>query len=275
MRPTEYVHFSTIMAIINGIPHGVALFDRQQRIISMNRYLEAVTGYRSDDVTGISGEHILRSNIHAGGDLCKKVLKTGKSISLEGNVINRQRKKIPVQFTISPLPDEQGASTGTLVVMEDISASQAHHTVENSPSTQVGIIGHSPQMKKVFELMTVLARTDASVLLSGETGTGKDLIAEALHKSSPRARYPFIKINCGAIPESLLESELFGHSKGAFTGAVKDKPGMFRLADKGTIFLTEIGDLSPPYKSNCSLYSMTRSSFRLVAVKKFRLMSAL
>ncbi len=98
-------------------------------------------------------------------------------------------------------------------------------------------------MEEVFELMSVLARTDASVLITGETGTGKDKIAEQLHKSSPRGRQPFVKINCGALPEALLESELFGHVKGAFTGAVNDNMGMFRLADKGAIFLTEIGDL--------------------------------
>ena len=117
-----------------------------------------------------------------------------------------------------------------------------HH--EDSIRTE--IIGHSSQMEKVFEMMAVLARTDASVLITGETGTGKDMIAEALHKSSQRARQPFIKVNCGALPEALLESELFGHVKGAFTGAVTETVGMFRLAHQGTIFLTEIGDLSLP-----------------------------
>jgi two-component system response regulator AtoC len=95
-------------------------------------------------------------------------------------------------------------------------------------------------------LLPITARTDASVLITGETGTGKDLVSEAIHKASKRSRYPFIKVNCGALPESLLESELFGHVRGAFTGADKDKPGMFRLAHGGTLFLTEIGDLSLP-----------------------------
>lgn len=101
-------------------------------------------------------------------------------------------------------------------------------------------------MQKVFDLIPLMARTEASVLITGETGTGKDKIAEAIHQRSSRAGKPFIKINCGALPESLLESELFGYVKGAFTGAVKDKPGMFRLAQGGTLFLTEIGDMPLP-----------------------------
>jgi transcriptional regulator with PAS, ATPase and Fis domain len=101
-------------------------------------------------------------------------------------------------------------------------------------------------MQEIFELLPITAKTDASILITGETGTGKDLVAEAIHKASKRSRYPFIKVNCAALPESLLESELFGHVRGAFTGADKDKPGMFRLAHEGTLFLPEIGDLPLP-----------------------------
>jgi transcriptional regulator with PAS, ATPase and Fis domain len=108
------------------------------------------------------------------------------------------------------------------------------------------IIGHSPKMQAVFEIMPLMARTDASILITGETGTGKDKIAETIHRNSPRGKHQFIKINCGALPPDLLESELFGHVKGAFTGALRDKPGMFKLADRGTIFLTEIGDMPLP-----------------------------
>ncbi len=101
-------------------------------------------------------------------------------------------------------------------------------------------------MQKVFDMVLLLAQTDASVMITGETGTGKDKIAEIIHQKSSRARFPFIKINCGALPPGLLESELFGHVKGSFTGATRNKPGMFSLADKGTLFLTEIGDMPLP-----------------------------
>jgi two-component system NtrC family response regulator len=107
------------------------------------------------------------------------------------------------------------------------------------------VIGRSPLMQEVFALASKVARTDATVLLRGESGTGKDRIARAIHSESARSRAPFVKVNCGALPETLLESELFGHEKGAFTGAVKEKPGRFATASPGTIFLDEIGEVSP------------------------------
>jgi transcriptional regulator with PAS, ATPase and Fis domain len=101
-------------------------------------------------------------------------------------------------------------------------------------------------MQKLFDILPVISQTDSSVLITGETGTGKDLIASVIHRVSPRAQGPFVKINCGALPETLLESELFGHLRGAFTGAARDKPGRLQLADGGTVYLTEIGDLPLP-----------------------------
>ncbi|SDY59481.1 sigma-54-dependent transcriptional regulator [Tindallia californiensis] len=106
-----------------------------------------------------------------------------------------------------------------------------------------GIVGKSPQMKKVFETLDKLKDLDTNVLVYGESGTGKELIAKALHYSGNRKKYPFVALNCAAIPENLLESELFGHKKGAFSGAVTDKPGKFQYAEQGTLFLDEIGDM--------------------------------
>jgi DNA-binding NtrC family response regulator len=107
-----------------------------------------------------------------------------------------------------------------------------------------GVVGRSPQVRQVFEMITDIAPTNATVLIYGESGTGKELLAKYIHKRSLRARKPFIKVNCAAIPETLLESELFGHEKGAFTNAVARKPGRFELADGGSIFLDEIGEMS-------------------------------
>ncbi|MCP3887650.1 MAG: PAS domain-containing protein [Desulfobulbaceae bacterium] len=232
--------------LLNAIPHGIVILDTKLCIVAINRSFEGMIGYRDDEVRGIYGDFILRSSLGNNDQVCRKVLKDGEYISLEGNVISRGRKKIPIHFTVSRLHDPQHKPTGILIVLEDISVLQAKKADSHGDNEEFGILGHSRQMEEVFELMSVLARTDASVLITGETGTGKDKIAEQLHKLSQRGRKPFIKVNCGALPAALLESELFGHVKGAFTGAVNDNIGMFRLADKGTIFLTEIGDLSLP-----------------------------
>jgi PAS domain S-box-containing protein len=209
----------------------------------MNRFFEALTGYSEEDALGVPGNFIIRSDLHTRGQVYQQILKSGESLIQEGTIINCHRKKLPILFTISPLHDNQGQIAGLIIVLEDLSSFQHAERNTSGADSKGKILGHSPKMQEAFELIPVLARTDASLLITGETGTGKDMIAEVIHQSSKRARQPFVKINCGALPESLLESELFGHVRGAFTGAVTDKPGMFRLAQNGTIFLTEIGDL--------------------------------
>lgn len=247
MKPDPLPHgFPLVPELLDAIPNGIALLDTRLCLVAMNRALEGMTGYKQDDVKGVYGDFVLRTNLGNNDQVSRAVLENGQTISRQGNILSRGRKKIPVHFTLSRLHDQKNNPAGLLVVLEDISALQAKKAPFGDGDEQVGILGHSRQMGEVFELMSVLARTDASVLITGETGTGKDKVAEQLHRASPRGRQPFIKVNCGALPAALLESELFGHVKGAFTGAVNDNAGMFRLADKGTIFLTEIGDLSLP-----------------------------
>ena len=107
------------------------------------------------------------------------------------------------------------------------------------------LIGNSPEMRKIYQVIEQAAPTGASVLITGESGTGKELVAQTIHQLSPRATFPFVAINCAAIPETLLESEIFGHEKGAFTGAADRRQGCFELADRGTLFLDEIGEMTP------------------------------
>jgi PAS domain S-box-containing protein len=232
--------------VLDGVPHGIAILDKSLRIVSMNRYLEGLTGFSRGDARGIYGESIFRSNLGNRGQLFQQVLASGEPVVVEGDIINRDRRRIMIQFTLSPIRGYLDRVTGVIAVLEDITSLKSVMSSALSPEESAGILGHSQKMQEVFELMPMMARTDASILITGETGTGKDKIAEAIHKASKRGRHPFIKINCGALPETLLESELFGHVKGAFTGAVKDKPGMFKLAQDGTIFLTEIGDMPLP-----------------------------
>jgi transcriptional regulator with PAS, ATPase and Fis domain len=164
-------------------------------------------------------------------------------LSLESDVLSADRRRVPVRLTAAPLRHGGPGPSALLLFVEDISLVRRLDALSLGGAPAAGIVSKSRPMQEVLELLPVMARTDATLLVTGETGTGKDLLAEAVHQASRRAKFPFVKVNCGALPESLLESELFGHARGAFTGAHADKPGMFRLAQGGTLFLTEIGDL--------------------------------
>lgn len=229
--------------VLNGIPHGVALVDGDFRIEQLNWFLEASTGYKSEDVRGVHCDFVVRSNL---GQKCNasfmQVLDTGVPLSLHGDIIDANRRVVPVKFTISRFSRGRDGF-GLLMVIEDMSLQSELERKSQGFEGGARIIGHSQRMLELFELLPVLSHTDASILITGETGTGKDLLAESVHMASKRASAPFIKVNCGALPETLLESELFGHVRGAFTGAHSDKPGMFRLAQGGTLYLTEIADL--------------------------------
>lgn len=231
--------------LLAGFPHASAVLDEGFKIVAVNRMFEALTGYGRDVAVGVYADFIFRSNMgNNRGQVFQRVIETGETATIEGDIVNRSRKKIGIRFTVSRLHTRRGSHTkGLLVVLEDISAIQATAQKMLFSDWSSDIIGHSPKMQAVFDVMPLMSQTEASILITGETGTGKDKIAEAIHRNSPRGKFQFVKINCGALPPDLLESELFGHVKGAFTGAVRDKPGMFKIADKGTIFLTEIGDM--------------------------------
>ncbi|MDX9896380.1 MAG: sigma 54-interacting transcriptional regulator [Desulfofustis sp.] len=236
-----------ILTLLEGIPYPSMILDSSFRIVTMNRLMMATTGYESDRVRGVHGELVVRSNVgNSKGQLYSQVMKTGEAVSVSGDILNGYRHKVPVQYHISPLANGKNGTAGLLVIAENVASGKGDNGGDNAAIAPPELIGHSPKMQKVLDLIPLMAHTDASVLITGETGTGKDKIAEIIHKKSARARFPFIKVNCGALPLGLLESELFGHVKGAFTGASRNKPGMFKIADRGTLFLTEIGDMPMP-----------------------------
>ncbi len=228
---------------LDEIPAGVILLDKHCRVAYLNRAFEALTGFSRKDSLGVLCRNILRGNICINRCPVNEVAKKLQPVSLEGDIINRERRLIPVRMTLAPLMDNKGKLSGYIETIEDFRIIKELDVRKSQAYSFMNIIGKSPQMEKVFQILPVLAQSDTSILITGETGTGKDLVAEAVHRISQRSKGAFIKINCGALPESLLESELFGHKKGAFTGAYEDKPGRFRLAHNGTLFLTEIGDL--------------------------------
>ncbi|MBW1719293.1 MAG: sigma 54-interacting transcriptional regulator [Deltaproteobacteria bacterium] len=259
-----------LLHVLDGVPHGIAVLDKQQRLLGLNRFLGALTGYNSEEVQGIYYDYVLRSNLSHKGNPLQNVIETGESITTEGNIINRRRQNIPIRFTISPIKDSSGKLLGVVLTLEDISILEDLGRKILGLSGLEGIIGHSPKMQEIFDLVPVISQTNASALITGETGTGKDLLAYAIHQTSKRSRYPFIKVNCSALPESLLESELFGYKRGAFTGANTDKPGMFRLAHGGTIYLTEIGDLPLPLQAKLLTVLDDKEFFPLGSSKKVK-----
>ena len=240
-----------ITAILNSIEDGVLTIDQNWRITSFNRGAETITGFSAEDVIGkpcrtVFGKGPRGKNLC--GQFCpvKQVLQTGQPISdVQSEILNRGGKRVVLRLNASVLRDETGETIGAVETFRNISdLVHLRDQVERKYGSD-GMIGRSPAMRRIYDLIRDIADTEAIVLIQGETGTGKELVAAAIHHLSSRKDGPFVKLNCSALPEGLLESELFGHVRGAFTGAVRDKPGRFELAEGGTLLLDEIGDVSP------------------------------
>ncbi|MCK8601586.1 sigma-54 interaction domain-containing protein [Desulfoferrobacter suflitae] len=229
--------------LLDEIPVAIALLDPNRRIVFVNRALEALTGFAYPDPAGIPCAQVMRSDICLQRCPAARLDDPLDPLCLEGDILNRDRQKIPVRVTFAPIRDVHGCLIGFLETLEDVRLLRELDGKIGSAYGFGKLIGRSPEMERIFRILPVIAQSDSSVLITGETGTGKDFVAEAIHQSSQRAKGPFVKVNCGALPETLLESELFGHQKGAFTGAMENKPGRFRLAHNGSLYLTEIGDL--------------------------------
>ncbi len=236
-------HALDFTQLIEEIPLGILILDTNRRVVLLNRAFETLSGFSMARAYGIHCRNILRSAACINDCPVLKMKHDGRSISCESDMINLDRQRFPIRMTTAPIRDIDGKLSGFIETIEDIRVCKECDIKASVAYSFANIIGRSHQMERIFQTLPVLAQSDASVLITGETGTGKDLVAEAIHQTSGRASGPFVKINCGALPETLLESEIFGHRKGAFTGAVENKPGRFRLAHNGTIFLTEIGDL--------------------------------
>ena len=233
-------------AILESISDGVFTVDREWRVTSFNRAAEEITGVSRAEALGRHCSEVFRSSMCGEDCALRRTLQTGKPIiGKAGYIVNGDGRRIPISVSTAVLRDSDGQVMGGAETFRDLSEVEALRQ-ELAGKFRVGdLTSHSPLMQRVFEVLPAIAASPSTVLILGETGTGKELMARTLHALSPRNQGPFIAVNCGALPDSLLESELFGYKAGAFTGAQKDKPGRFALAKGGTLFLDEIGEVSP------------------------------
>ncbi|MCE9613150.1 MAG: sigma 54-interacting transcriptional regulator [Lentisphaerae bacterium] len=227
-------------SILNSISDGIMVTDHEGRVMYFNQAAEAITGYGSRAVLNQSCTLLFPEACLPG----RRTADAQAAPYEKVEITIRGGERRLVFCRIVPVRDGTGREMGTLLSFQDVRRDRAMERQVAETSRFSGIIGRHEKMLAVFELIRELADVNVPVLVEGESGTGKELVAAAIHNEGPRRDKHFVPVNCGALPESLLESELFGHVKGAFTGAIRDKKGRFELADGGTIFLDEIGDIS-------------------------------
>ena len=232
-----------IDSIINSLADGVFTVDKDLRITNFNKGMENITGLKEMEVIGTKCNEIFNA------DNCEKncpfsyTLKNGYGMAnASERIVGKNGETIPIFMSTAFLRDN-GKDIGLIATVRDASEIERLKKEVNNRFHFSNIIGKSVKMQQIFEVIESLRDTDCSVLIEGESGTGKELTARAIHHEGYRRNKPFVKIDCSAIVEGLFESELFGHVKGAFTGAIKDKNGKFEIADGGTVFLDEIGEM--------------------------------
>lgn len=232
-------------AILESISDGVFTVGMDWRITSFNRAAEEITGIGRNEAVGHRCSEVFRSSLCEQNCALRQTMGGGKPVVNKSCfIVNSDGKRIPVSISTAVLRDADGSMIGGAETFRDLSEVEALRQELSERQKIGGLVSRSMSMKKLFDLLPTIAQSESTVLINGETGTGKELLAKAIHGISKRADKPFVAVNCGALPDTLLESELFGYKKGAFTGASADKPGRFAIAQGGTLFLDEIGDIS-------------------------------
>ena len=233
--------------ILDSVSQGIFTVNARTEITTFNHAAERITGYHESEVLGRVCSSVFKT------DLCDSVCPLRQSIRSRESIHGRRAiirakngRPVPISIAAYPLETRTGKLIGGVEVFEDLSSLEALQRRFDDKYRFEDIISKNAEMERIFELLPVLAESDSTVLISGESGTGKELVAKAIHSHSPRCEHPFVAINCAAVPDTLLESELFGYKKGAFTDAKVDKPGRVAQADGGTLFLDEVVDLARP-----------------------------
>lgn len=242
---TENIHRRFIL---DSVTDGVFTVDREMNITSFNKALEKITGYSEEEALTKKCQDIFKSEL-CGTENCPM------SQAMAGNITpavyntvleNKEGRSVPVNVRSSSLIDDEGNVIGGVETIRDLTEiTELRRKLAAGGEEQEGILTRSPKMKRIMSVLPEFSKSDATILILGESGTGKELIAQSIHSQSHRKDNPFVAVNSGALPDTLLESELFGYKAGAFTDARKDRKGRFAAAEKGTLFLDEIGDISP------------------------------
>lgn len=231
--------------ILDSIADGVFTVDRDWNILSFNKAAEKITGVLRDQAIGQKCFDVFRADICQTACAVRRTIESGKQlINLPITILNSEGRKIPISISTAVLYDQNNHIIGGVETFRDLSMVEMLRKEIYNQYTSADIISKNHEIQKIFGILPDIAVSDSTVLIEGPSGTGKELFARAIHNLSGRKKRKYIVVNCGALPDTLLESELFGYIKGAFTDAKKNKPGRFALAEGGTLFLDEIGDIS-------------------------------
>jgi len=230
--------------ILDSLGEGLFTVDKDFRINSLNRAAEKMFGIKKSEVIGDFCKNIFKSKRCFGECPIERVLENGNTVfDLESEVVSKSGRRVPVKINANVLRDADEKPIGGVVSFRDMShLEEIQHNLVMASNFH-GVIGQHKSMFEIYDLIKEVADSNSSVMITGESGTGKEMIADAIQKISSRKDKPFVKINCSVFPPQLLASELFGHVKGAFTDAFKERIGRFETADKGTIFLDEVAEM--------------------------------